>query len=509
MHALTTEQPLALVEFSSDARLTKFDLLIVLFFVIVAVLVGRLPFHPRWFGDIYFHEEAKVLACVVRQQCVSSQIYISHAPGPVLYYAVPYSLMPKNASESSHWRLAVVFNLLFSCISALLLRRVGTLLFGGYAGVFAAVLFILVPLQAYYSLFVSAEAPAAFGFTVFLFGWARGNVNREKFWPLTINLWLLALGLLTFVLCRPNGLASAGVWGLTVALLGIRREPLARRESMRCVMGLAIFSIFVLAFTAPLVMLPQEHRAHVQKRQFIWVLFIGSFQYRTEPWDWSYWYSPLRASGSDYRMFSETNARLSKEAEQNGVSVSTLRAKWIVQDLLQHPGPRVQMFFVRLLALHVQLFHSVEPARFRFGPLHGERWYLVVHVVINGVGIFLLVGSVIFLIRYRGQLLCYSALWAPYLGLLIFHGISAAEPRYMFPCRSALCLMAGAVAAKRFAERPVQDLSEPCVDQSNDKRKTRCYDQMSFSRSACVIGALRRIVAGATAASLASPGELK
>jgi hypothetical protein len=48
-----------------------------------------LPFAPKKFGDLYFHDEAKALALAVRGAGSWGEFTIHHAPAPVFYYLDP------------------------------------------------------------------------------------------------------------------------------------------------------------------------------------------------------------------------------------------------------------------------------------------------------------------------------------------------------------------------------------------------------------------------------------
>src|ERR1700742_4032050 len=87
--------------------LDRFDLFCVLALLLTFLALSRLPFGVSKFSDVYFHEEAKHLAGVVKGTARWKDTRVSRAPGPVLYYALPYLFVSWNAPEQSYWQLAV------------------------------------------------------------------------------------------------------------------------------------------------------------------------------------------------------------------------------------------------------------------------------------------------------------------------------------------------------------------------------------------------------------------
>jgi hypothetical protein len=97
---------------------------------------------------------------------------------------------------------------------------------------------------------------------------------------------------------------------------------------------------------------------------------------------------------------------------------------------------------VRALSLHLTFINSQRPERFKLGPLKGRAGYLVFHVLVNAINLVLIFASLWFLFVRRSQLAANWSLWGPWLGLLIFHAATYAEPRYLLPSRAGLALMA-------------------------------------------------------------------
>ena len=185
-------------------RLDKFDAAVLLLLVATYVLVAMLPFGPKRFGDRFFHEEAKALSLAVRGAGSWHDVSINHAPAPVVYYAVPYLVVPAGASDNSYWLAAFSWNILWMAVCLLLIRRSGELLGGTLTGKVAAALTLLSPFSVYYSYGVLAESVGYLGVVLFTYGfvaWKHAPLGLSKSrW----YLFLFSAGLLTLILSRPN-----------------------------------------------------------------------------------------------------------------------------------------------------------------------------------------------------------------------------------------------------------------------------------------------------------------
>lgn len=92
---------------------------------------------------------------------------------------------------------------------------------------------------------------------------------------------------------------------------------------------------------------------------------------------------------------------------------------------------------------HVYFINSVQPKDFHLGPIHGKSAYWFVILIINSVNLVLIFGAFVFLFKEK-NLINYWLFWGVIVSLLIFHGLTYMEPRYMFPSRVALYLMSAA-----------------------------------------------------------------
>jgi hypothetical protein len=84
--------------------------------------------------------------------------------------------------------------------------------------------------------------------------------------------------------------------------------------------------------------------------------------------------------------------------------------------------------------------NSVKPEQFHLGPIHGVLGYWFVILLINSINIIIILGATLFLWKEKNSI-NYWLFWGVIVAMLIFHGITYMEPRYMFPTRVALYIM--------------------------------------------------------------------
>jgi hypothetical protein len=179
------------------------------------------------------------------------------------------------------------------------------------------------------------------------------------------------------------------------------------------------------------------------------VLLLGSFQFRSEPWDWRFWGKATREGSVDYRNWIDTQKRLIGESASTGESTSRLELAWTLHDIFSHPLIRAKMFLVRVLALNVWTVGSTKPSDFDLGPFRGRSAYVGFHVIANSIALLSIIASAWFLICNRTQFFTYWPLWGSWLGLLLFHAFTYSEPRYMLPAQPGLVVMTSAFLADR------------------------------------------------------------
>ncbi len=433
-------------ERESHWGLDRFDFLCVVALLLSFVVVGRLPFEPSKFGDIYFHQEAKEVARVIGGLDSWREIRVARAPGPVFYYAVAYSLVPQDSPDAKYWRAALVWNTFWMAISILMIRRTGDLLGGTLVGKMAAFLSLLLPFAVYYSFGIAAETPAYVATVFFTFGWSLWRTTRPQRF-LSRGSCIGVVGLIGLVLCRPNALVVIGLAGICFFALW-RRSPAPRFTDMSfeilCVIA-TLVSILLVSIS--IQHLSDRRGVKLQASNFSDVLFFGSFQFRSEPWDWRFWGKATRGGSIDYQNWQNAHDQIVAESTRSGVPVSRLEMEWSLRDIVRHPLERLKMFGVRALAMNIWIAHST-PRASGAGFLTRRSAYFLFHFFLNTIASVPVIAAIWFLAANRREFFGYWPLWAPWLGLLLFHSFLYAEPRYILPGLPGETIMAACVIAK-------------------------------------------------------------
>jgi hypothetical protein len=433
----------------------RFDVVVVVLLLTTFVGVAILPFAPKKFGDLVFHREAKVLALAVRGAAPWSEFQIARAPAPVLYYAIPYTVVSPGADDDAYWRAAFVWTVLWMCVSIVLVRRSGEFLGGPVVGKTAALFTLLSPFSVYYSYGTLAETPAYIGVVLFTYAFLKWKNSPRDLAKSRWDIFLLALGLSIFVLSRPNSVLLL----LLAVLLGAIRlwwgTGKQKREARFVLVSVLGTVVLIGAVTLSLVRRSGGIGKNSQNDNFALVALQGRFQFRSVFWDFNTW--PDVVNNADFIEFSRKLAEFQQTSLQTGIPEPTLRWRWIVEDFLHHPFITLRAAGVKMLALHFAFVHSLEPENFHFIFLRGVWGYALFHLAVNAFTVVLVIGSVLFVASHRHTLLDYWVLWAPWLALTVFHVMTYAEARYLSPGRPGLVLMASTAlvpwAQARFSRR--------------------------------------------------------
>jgi hypothetical protein len=425
----------------------RFDVVVVVLLLATFFGVAMLPFAPKKLGDFVFHREAKALALAARGAAPWSEVHILRAPVPVLYYAIPYTAVSPGSDDDTYWRAAFIWTVVWMCVSIVLVRRAGEFLGGPVVGKTAALFTLLSPFSVYYSYGILAEPPAYIGVVLFTYAYLKWRNSERELSQSRGDIFLLALGLSIFVLSRPNSvllLLLAVLVGASRLWRGSGRQKLEGRFILTAVLATVVV---IGAVTLSLVRRSGGVGNNSQNDNFALVALQGRFQFRSVFWDFNTW--PDVPNNADFIEFNRKLAEFQQTSLRTGIPEPTLRWRWIVEDFLHHPGITVRAAAVKMLALHFAFVHSVEPENFHFAFLQGMWGYALFHIAVNAFTIVLLIGSVSFVVTRRHTLLDYWVLWGPWLALTLFHVVTYAEARYLFPSRSGLVLMASAALVPR------------------------------------------------------------
>jgi 4-amino-4-deoxy-L-arabinose transferase-like glycosyltransferase len=420
-----------------DRKFDRFDALLAAACLVVFLAMLYLPFGAKPFGDLDIHMDAKTFASAIRGELPWSSVGLNRLPLSTVYYAVPYVFVHSGSPERTYWVAAITWTAVWTIVSLLLLRRAARHLGGEDAGIIAMVLVLVSPFVIYYALGITADAPSWILACVALFGWARWEQSHS-----VSALLLGSAGLAGVVLCRPNAVLVLG-FGVLSGLV------LWRLNRLQAIFAIAASSLALAISLA--VSLLQSHLPHPPVRSGLenlaHVAFHGSFQFRDEPWDWRFWDDETRQGSVDYQHWVDTSAALKQTASSTGQPVSQLQLRWIAGDYARHPFTRLRIALVRILALHVSVTNSMQPAAFQLGPFRHRFGWLLFHGLVNAPT-FLIVGAVLwFLALHRHDLASLWLLWAPWVSLMIFHALTYGEPRYLMPARPGLVVMAGCALA--------------------------------------------------------------
>jgi hypothetical protein len=424
---------------SPEPAFDRWDLLAILGVLLLFLLAAHAPVATKPFGDLDFDIEARHLVAALSGTGPWPAVDIVRAPGPVLYYVLPY--LPVNgASGRAHWIAACIWNACWCAVALLLMRRAAAAIAGPVAGRVALAAAFALPFWAYYGCGVNGEVPAFAGVAAFCFGWSHYLESDDR---ACRKYGLVAvLGASAFLLTKPAALLLLPVGALAVVRLRRHRgatERRAARFSLRLLV--AALAVFVLS-SAALKMIAARRAATAQEQYFYWTAFFGSFQFRNEPWDWRFWGDKTRQGSADYDAFRAEHSRLKERSATTGVPLVRLEKEWVLNDVRQHFFLRLRATAVRALSMNLPIANSVSAAAFRMGPLRGWWGYVAFHAVVFAISLLLLGGALLFLAGSRDSILFYWWLWGPWLALLLFHSATYAEPRYLFPGQPGLIVMA-------------------------------------------------------------------
>lgn len=417
----------------------RINTIIILISSFMMVVVLTLPFKVKPFGDDTFHQESKNLALYMKGEVGYDKVTITKAPGPIIFYTLPYLIAPSSATDNQLWVYAAVFTFFIVTLGLLLIFRIGATLFSKEVGLLSILLVFAFPIHCYYSLGILAEVPAFFSLTIALYGWtiALQNPNKNAGWILlTIGMWFLILN-------RPNTMLILGLGFLIIAFAYFKRKVFFRAYGKKliltfCVVGLLGFGVLQLAKIITGTKLNQN-----QEGLLYYVAHQGRFQFREEPTDFRFWDNDNRADSKDYQNWGKSGGELAVIMEKTHKSSNQVYKEFLVNDAFEHPFWFTRQFFVKCFYGHVYFINSIQPKDFHLGPIRGNVAYWFVVLLINCVNLLLIFGAFVFLFKEKNLINCWP-FWAVIIALLIFHGLTYMEPRYMFPSRVALYLMSAA-----------------------------------------------------------------
>ncbi len=436
--------------------LDRWDLAALLCLAACFLVVANVGFRAKALGDTDFHIEAKALSAALRGETPWTSVAMTKAPAPVVYYAIPYLFIKQGSPDDDYWRAGVFWTALWMGVSLLLLRRAAARVGGTMAGVLAVVITLLNPFNIYYAFGINAENPAYLGTILMIAAWFWANDKTPADKSSWSSALALSLGITVLILSRPNSalmLPLMMLGAIVLARRGDRAGILLGRSVLVVVLALAVTRIVI-------AQLPGRLGVDRQGSYLAHVMFHGSFQYRTETWDWRFWDIKTRPDSADFITWSEELASLKLEALRENVPIASLEYQWILNDFLRNPLLRLKMAAVRALSIHVARVNSVRSQTFKIGPWEGPAAYWSVHVAINALSVLVLACALVLTFRHPGGAWPVWPIWVPWTALLAFHALFYAEPRYLLPTRPGLIVGAAALISGVLSQRRRSNVTE-------------------------------------------------
>jgi hypothetical protein len=423
------------IDFSSK----RINWAIVLLSAMLMLMVLNFPFKANPLGDITFHEESKNLALYLKGEAASDKVMITKAPGPILFYTPAYLLAPADATDDQLWVYGVVFTSIMVTISLLLIFRIAAAFFSKEVGLLSVLLFFIFPIHCYYSLGILAEVPAFFSLALAIYGWsiAFGEPNKKRGWMLmTFGMWFLILN-------RPNAILLLGILFLVIVYSFFKNKLFYKKYGKK--LGFTFLGVLILGMGALQLakMITGIKSGGSQESYFYYVAHIGRFQFREEPTDFRFWESDNRPDSKDYMNWKRNGDELGAVMSKSKRSYNEVYRTFIIEDVLKHPFLFTRQFLVRCFYGHINIISKVQPSQFDLGPFKGSFGFWTFLLIINSINLLVLAGSALFLFKEK-NLIQYWIFWGVWVALLVFHGLTYMEPRYIFPSKVALYIMSAA-----------------------------------------------------------------
>jgi hypothetical protein len=300
-------------------------------------------------------------------------------------------------------------------------------------------MFFIFPIHIYYSLGIIAEAPAFFSLALALYGWsiAFHSPTRKAGWIwLTLGIWFLILN-------RPNTVLLLGLGFLIILYSFLQHKDFFKIYGKK--LAISFLSVGFMGFgTLQLAKeISKTKSNNNQEGYFYYVAHQGRFQFREEPTDFRFWESDIRPDSKDYQNWRKNGDALGIIMAKTNRTFNDVFREFLINDVFEHPFWFTRQFFVKCFYGHVYFINSVKPEKFHLGPIHGVWGYWFIILLINSINIIIIFGALLFLFKEK-NLITYWPFWGVIIALLLFHGLTYMEPRYIFPSRVALYLMSAA-----------------------------------------------------------------
>ena len=332
-----------------------------------------------------------------------------------------------------------MFTFIIVTISLLLIFKIASSFFSKEVGILTIFLFFIFPIHCYYSLGILAEVPAFFSLSLALYGWSIifHNPNKKTAWLLFVfGLWFLILN-------RPNSILILGLGFLIIGYSYFKQKEFYSKYGKKLALTFTIVGMLSYGGLQLSKKITGSNSNHDSNELFYFVAHLGRFQFREEPTDFRFWDDENRADSKDYQNWCQSRIDLDLVMYKTNRNFITVYKEFLINDALEHPFLFTRQFFVKCFYGHVYFINNVQPKDFHIGPIRGKIVYWFFMLLINCVNLVVLFGAFIFLFKEK-NLIKYWLFLGVIFALLLFHGLTYMEPRYMFPSRVALYIISAA-----------------------------------------------------------------
>ena len=409
-------------------------------YLLVAVTMFLSPIKAKRFGDLDFHIETKAVVSYLWGDSSFSEISVTRAPGPILFYAIPYFLAGPNPDDSTIYYISILWTNIIHLILVIVIMD--SLKYSGSpkTWIITFLLLMVVPLQIYYSLGILAESCAFTGVCLLIYGHIEYSQKKLRY-----NILIYSLGLVLLFLSRPTSLLTIPILIIWLILY----NKFYQNKIVADYFIAIIISIIIVLLATFVVIKIKNNRETLKQQQYLtYVMHHGRFQFRTEIFDWRFWDNENRSNSQDYIDWKRSKEKITHKykSSKSNDSKAKFYLKWILKDIVDIPGITLKQFFVRILYGNTLQFSSVE--------VNNPIIYWGMHIILNIINLIIIVPAYYLLVKNYRRLLPISA---PVFALLFFHGLIYMEQRYLFPVRLILIYISSSFWASVFMKNVKYD----------------------------------------------------
>jgi len=396
-------------------------------------LLAHSSIRTRPFGDDDFHEETKIITQFIWGNEPYANVSVTKAPGPVIYYLLPYMITGPTPEKETYWLFAMIWNCLGSSFALLLVSLAAEKLTSNrLSGIIPVIFAFAIPLHVYYGTSITGEVPAFIGMAMMVYACSRIFIYKDNFF-IKKTITALTAGTVLLTLSRPNASLLFVFISPLIFILWKKKSYLFKPLTYAM-----LFALFTIILVSTLVkQLPNTRKSYKQIDYLAYVILQGCFQFRDEPNDWRFFDPSIRPDSRDMINYRNTQKLLYQKMADEDKTLSEVNIPYIINDVIHHPFIFLRQCVTKTLYGHSLNVSSVKPEHFTLGPLRGRTGYNLFYYCINIFNASLILLSLYTLYRYyRWHKLLVVII--PWVALLAFHAATYMEYRYMFPVRTII-----------------------------------------------------------------------